>query len=308
MPSGIYRPYQLLAAALWCFVVLEVAAQGGLNPPLRFALKNETNAAWNAQPITSGVTLPQGAVTDVGQLVFREPGGAETPTQFLRTARWPNGTIKWVLLDFQASLPPGATRQYELRSGLPTTSTTTLSLLEGPSSLTVQSGAQMFVFNRNELRILGREFRVTMGGNEFRAVPFAAPEPEAFPSPALPWQVEECGPLKLVLRSEGEFRGVANSFQRVGPYLRYRARLYFFAGQSSMRAYVTLRNNQSYDWADEDPAAPLPDVSFSAIRLGALELVAPGTTNLFGPGLEKTWEVELSLDGAQARQIVVRVD
>ena len=288
------------------FAASRNAAESGpaLTPPLGLTLRNESGQAWVSKPITSGVALPRGAVNSTATLALAESGGPLVPAQYLRTARWPEGSFKWVLIDFQASLGAGSSRRYELRTGIPAPVPATLSVSESPTALTVRSGSRTAVFNRTEFKVLGREFQVVKGATTYRATPFAGPVADAFPSPALPWKVEENGPLKIVLRSEGSFRAVTNPAQEVAPYIRYRARLYFYANQPTVTAFVTLKNNQSYMW--ESPTHPA-DQNFSAIRLGGLTLT-PTATNLFGPGLEKTWQVVLNTSDGSARQVVVQVD
>ncbi|MCX7047153.1 MAG: hypothetical protein NTX50_16905 [Candidatus Sumerlaeota bacterium] len=302
----------MMKRACWLPLSLLLLAQSphlhaALDPPLRFRLTNASGAGWTAKPITSGVMLPLGATLTTTTLALAEDSGAAIPTQMLATAWWPDHSIKWVLLDFQATLASSATRYLTLSTGTPPSVSSSLSVTESPTQIIVQSGVQALTYNKNEFQVLGREFQVTTNGVTYRATPFAAPEADAFPSPALPWQIEESGPMKIVLRSEGEMRDVGGTHDIAAPYIRYRARLYFYAGQTQMKAFVTLRNNQPFNWSGSAFGYPMPYQNFSTIRLGAVDL-APTTENVFGAGLEKTWEVELSLDGLQALENVIQVD
>lgn len=285
-----------------------VQAQGtGLTPPLRLKLHNETTQAWSGKPVTSGVMLPRGAVHTTASLMLTDGAGANVPAQFLPTALWPDHSLKWVLLDLRADLAAGAVRTFFLRSGTPPAVAPALTLSRTAASIQVVVAGQAFVFNTGEFRILGREFLIVKNGLTYRAVPFAAPQPDAFPSPSLPWSVEESGPLKIVLKSEGAFQNTANPAQSPAPYIRYRARLYFYAGQPWVMVYLTLQNNQSFGWPVGSLAAGTPDENFSAIRFGSLNLV-PGTTNLFGAGIEKTWQVQMAAPAGTVQPIVVQVD
>jgi hypothetical protein len=67
------------------------------------------------EPVTTGVPLPEGLVEDPGKLVLLGPDGTPVPAQFTVATRWyPGRSIKWVLLDFQASVSAGASRVYAL--------------------------------------------------------------------------------------------------------------------------------------------------------------------------------------------------
>lgn len=286
---------------------------GGIQPAsaqglrLRLRLKNESAQTWNQKPVTSGVMLPRGAVTTTASLQLSSGAGQPVAAQFLPTAWWPDHSIRWALVDLQASVGAGATQTYYLQTGSPATIASPLRITQTASAISVTNGDQTFTFNRNEFRPLGREFQVVAGGVTYRAVPFSGPQADAFPSPALPWIVEEAGPLKVGLKSEGRMMRIAAPAVEVAPYIRYRARIYIYAGQPFITVYLTLKNNQSYDFAGESSSYPRPGQNFSAIRFGSLSLV-PGSTNLFGAGIEKTWQVRLTTATGDAQNIVVQVN
>ncbi|MHC4715895.1 MAG: golvesin C-terminal-like domain-containing protein, partial [Planctomycetota bacterium] len=75
-----------------------------------------------AEPVTSGVPLPDGAVTATDNIRLMQ-GAQEVPAQFKVLARWdgltddPSKYIKWVLVDFQADVSAGASATYTLEYG-----------------------------------------------------------------------------------------------------------------------------------------------------------------------------------------------
>ncbi len=53
-------------------------------------------------PVTRGVPLPAGNIRGTEGLGVLDPDGAGVPAQFRILGRWPDGSVKWVLVDFQA--------------------------------------------------------------------------------------------------------------------------------------------------------------------------------------------------------------
>lgn len=56
----------------------------------------------NCWPVTRGVPLPEGVLIDTNGLGVVSPDGARVPTQCRVLGRWPDGSAKWALVDFQA--------------------------------------------------------------------------------------------------------------------------------------------------------------------------------------------------------------
>ena len=59
--------------------------------------------------VTSGVPLSRGTLTDVSQSRLLDADGNEVPFVGTVLARWPDGSVKWLLLDFRASVGAGQT-------------------------------------------------------------------------------------------------------------------------------------------------------------------------------------------------------
>src|SRR4051812_12577140 len=56
------------------------------------------------EPLTCGVPWPRGALTDEGGLSLRNHVGQRCPMQAAVLDRWSDGSVRWLLLDWQASL------------------------------------------------------------------------------------------------------------------------------------------------------------------------------------------------------------
>jgi PcRGLX-like N-terminal RIFT barrel domain len=87
------------------------------NTSILVPIRNVRQLNWGPhrqqEPVTTGISFPSGAVTDVGNLVLKSPGGRECPLQSACLDRWPDGSVRWALLDFQASFPG----EYQLSLG-----------------------------------------------------------------------------------------------------------------------------------------------------------------------------------------------
>ena len=80
-------------------------------------VREEAGLERRAWPLTRGVPLPQGAVTEPGALRLQDAEDRGVPLQSRALSRWPDGSIRWVLADFQADLPAAGEAVYSLCSG-----------------------------------------------------------------------------------------------------------------------------------------------------------------------------------------------
>ena len=68
-------------------------------------------------PVTSGIPLAPGALIDANHSALFFGDDKEIPLQTEVLARWPDGSIRWLLLDFQVDLVAGQKRSFTLRYG-----------------------------------------------------------------------------------------------------------------------------------------------------------------------------------------------
>ncbi|MDA0838450.1 MAG: hypothetical protein O2857_11765 [Planctomycetota bacterium] len=89
-------------------------AEETIRVPLK--VQNAHNVAARKWPVTSGIPIPQGQLgsSDHVRLIHQ---GKEEPAQIEVTARWPDASVKWVLVSFLADVPASSIAEYDLEFG-----------------------------------------------------------------------------------------------------------------------------------------------------------------------------------------------
>src|SRR5579885_1507959 len=85
-----------------------------LSVPLRFVAR-ETPVR-RGEPVTVGLPWPRGAVTDERHFRLIGPDGSEQVLQTRVLDRWPDGSVRWCLFDFLATLD-GVDDGYRVEAG-----------------------------------------------------------------------------------------------------------------------------------------------------------------------------------------------
>jgi hypothetical protein len=191
------------------------------------------------EPVTSGIPWPRGLLTEESTLVLCNHAGQPLPLQTRTLERWLDGSVRWLLLDWQANLAKD--RQYWLSiaatpatPGLPTGR---LDVVQQEGRVTVDTGAAWFALRpgRHEALVSVQcgasaglcQTRLTVEDNHGRRH-----------SPCIcRLEVEEKGPLRTVIRVEGTIGDA-----KMDPLLELRTRIHFFAGSPTIRIILTLCN------------------------------------------------------------------
>jgi hypothetical protein len=187
--------------------------------------------------------------------------------------RWPDGSVRWLLLDWQASVEGEAT--YRLRLAAEGESAPPgaggLRASEQAGVVTVDTGAAQF-----QLRAAGPFpfAAATVGGgraiDEARTRFTVEDDAGVVHEPRVgAVRLEESGPVRAAVRLEGEVEAAGRE-----PLVRFVARLHFFAGAATVRFDLTLHNPRRAEhpgglWDLGDPGSVY-------IRDAALTLALPG--------------------------------
>jgi len=253
----------------------EPAVATPLQVPLR--VQNPLGVGRRSEPVTSGIPLArESGITSIEQLQLTDSQGRPVPAQFRVLSRWgqledPKARIKWVLVDFQSTVPAGASVSYSLRQGTPAPEKTPMEVSETGSTVQISTGPLIARISRqgggllDQLWLISKEIdgppssarlallsdsvslRVEKPGGPFRSV--IAKDGV---------KIEERGPLRTVVRVQGTFRnaqgvqwfgGDARPAMQDGrpaaeeQPLEFIARLTFFADKAYFKLTVTLQNN-----------------------------------------------------------------
>ncbi len=209
-------------------------------------------------PVTSGVPLPQGLLTDHRATALFNAAGQEIPLQTEILSQWPDGSLRWLLLDFQVNLAGGEKQTLTLRYG----ANVSRSKVGDPirvetaadGKVTVNTGAVRLRYDPQFFQPQGTVFK-SAGENDsdqedpitincgaagivlrddqnrsFRTF-------RAMTGPAQ-FTVEQAGPLRSCLRVSG---WLGSDEQRS---FRYVARIHAYRGQPWIRVFFTFINDR----------------------------------------------------------------
>ena len=73
-------------------------------PMVRAVRPGRRVLASSGEPVTFGVPFARGALTDAGRLTLRRTGGDDVPMGAQVLDRWPDGSVRWALVDLRADV------------------------------------------------------------------------------------------------------------------------------------------------------------------------------------------------------------
>jgi len=143
--------------SLWALPV-RAASPVALEP--RIAVQRPAALARFAWPVTAGVPFPRGARTKVTDLRIDAEGPSgniSIPTQARILSRWPDGSVRWALIDWQVDpgIDPGATtHRYRIRKGEPKPPRQPLTLRENSDGITIDSGKLRLIIPKTRFAVI----------------------------------------------------------------------------------------------------------------------------------------------------------
>lgn len=209
--------------------------------PLRVQMKAGVDAIERVgEPVRFGVPLPAGAVRDVEGWIL-EQSARRSPVQARALDYWPDGSIRWMLVDTVWSGSPAAHAGDLVCGGESALSDRPrLAVTSSSPRVTVDTGVATVVFDAGGAFpfasvAAGRETRyggqsgVRVTGDDGRPVDVHVTR----------LTVESTGPQRAVVFVEGACAGAALAD------LRCDARVELFAGLAAMRVQCTVRNERA---------------------------------------------------------------
>ena len=290
-------------------VVMTGSAAWGATVRVPLVVQEPTGLARTDWPITSGIPFAKGALAASEPARLTEADGNKPlPLQTRVTCRWPDGSVKWLLIDSRLSLTAGQTKKLYLESGggavgAPESPGGILSASKNSEGVTVSTGPLRATLKQNVNLPGPVRFDLNNDGKcaddeQIATSPWKLilerPDGHRYSSDVLPAniEIEETGALRTVVRIEGQLADTDRN-----PWCRYLVRLHFYAGQSCVRAFVTL--------TVDDPNQVMVDI-------GSFKLVVPTDgaaegTLTFGGQASKTGAVH-QMAGADGEHRLFQVD
>ena len=196
-----------------------------------------------AQGVSWGVPWPQGAVPPTSTFNLTDAQGQALPLQTWPLAYWPDGSLKWS--GFATVGTPANAGPLKLAAGTPAPGT--LHVTNDGQSILVDTGALTCRIPLSGANLVDS---ITIGGKEVAGAgqlvcilqdgpatnPEDAPKREKYLSLVKTVTVEQTGPVRAVVKFEGVHRGLTSGRE----WLPFTVRLYFYAGETSVRMVHTI--------------------------------------------------------------------
>jgi len=109
-------PIRRIVSAIVTILCIGMVSAPAFGIDIALTVRNREASARTMQPVTSGIPFAQGVLVNVSKVRLLK-GGSEIPAQFLRTAVWPDDSVRWLLVDFQVDLPASGTASLTLQTG-----------------------------------------------------------------------------------------------------------------------------------------------------------------------------------------------
>ncbi|MBI5788371.1 MAG: hypothetical protein HZA78_05905 [Candidatus Schekmanbacteria bacterium] len=259
----------LILCLIWPVSKLHSSDTKSATADLRIKLNLKERAGVNRynEPITSGVPLPEGRIfinKDNKEIPLRlvDDKGQVIPAQFTPQAVWPDGSLRWVLLDFQASLEENTQRDYYLeQTQFPNYPKTNLQIRDDKDNITVATGAIQFIVNKTKFNILDQVLIKTVDGEQ-EIVPLGCQggitlldeknKPfQAILEPPQEVKIEEQGIQRAVILIRGRLRA-ANGELFKPHAANYTVRIQAYNDKDYIRIFFSFENNGRYGFRHED--------------------------------------------------------
>ena len=201
-----------------------------------------------SEPVTTGVPFAQGALKDVSKLCVTDGNGKRLPCQFRKTSSWPDGSVRWALMDTQVSVKAKASVALKVASGAAPKPPSPVTITDAAGALSVSTGPLAFTVSKTKfnifasLRVNGKEL-IAKGSPGLVLYPGAGNVvADGAPKEI---KVEEAGPMRSVILVRGVYPKVHKGL------LRYTVRITAYAGKPYVSLRVWLENEGKYGYVGQ---------------------------------------------------------
>jgi hypothetical protein len=205
-------------------------------------IKEESSIDRLDEPVTLGLPFPRGMLLETQQLALIDHQRQKPlPLQVEVLDRWADGSVRWALLDFQATVSAGETAEYRLQSSRhsPPEQAPGIALTQSRDTWTVDTQACRFSLNTHTLRLFDEVVSegavIGEAAGSHIALTDAAGHTYELRIDRI--TLEAPGPLRLSLHILGKLISPGRE-----PLADFMARLGFYAGSGVVELKLTVRN------------------------------------------------------------------
>ena len=228
---------------------------------VRVTVEEPSGVARKGWPVTSGLPLAKGALPEGQAVGLFAADGEQVPLQTEVLAKWPDGSTRWLLLDFQVDLEAGRKRVFSLRFGdgvKPLAVSDPLTVRQEDGSVTVDTGSMRVKLSGGGFAPLGEVWLDGDGDGRFAEAEqvLGSGRPDGLVpdegSPPEEIVVEQSGPIRACVRFSGR-HGVGD-----GKSFRYIGRLHVFRERPFVKLHYTFINDCPDSLMTKIPQLSLP--------------------------------------------------
>ncbi len=263
-------------------------------------------------PVRCGLPVPPGELLSADHITVRDASGRARPSQNRIMARWPDGSAKWIFVDFMHELSRGAKAEYAVAYGngvKAMASSDSVRIRKTNAGLEINTGAIQFLVSGAKFGLI-ENVRLASGEIVQRA-PISAEITEtggqvwrAVELPVTKIEVEQAGPLHAVILVETK---LAESGKPAAGF-HHRARIHAYANSPLIEIDYFVANT------DSRPAKSVGGSMASKVVIKSLTLrVKPdapmvsarhdaGTAPAAAARVQKSDEAALTLNGSHSTE------
>lgn len=234
IPAGILLPVLVFGPP---------GESSALSVPL--TVRETSGAARAGEIVTTGVPIPKGQLSsDQGAAISGVDG------QFETLATWGDGSVKWLLVSFPATISANGTATYQLVNGSGNAPAGNLSVVQTAGAVTVDTGPLKFTLRSTGFNLFDEAWIDSNDDGSFAAserivsprstngsvVEDGSNRFSSVEGSTVELVVEESGPLRVVIAFEGIHAGPA------GNHLNFSGRIYAFRDRSDVRVQFSQAN------------------------------------------------------------------
>jgi hypothetical protein len=241
-----FRTKCLSALVPQCLLLLASLASAG--ELVRLKVADAAGVERRAEPVTSGIPFPQGAVKDAGELALTGPDGKPAPAAFTVLSTWPKDkSVRWALLDTQVSVPAKGTAELAVIQGAPAAPAAKLTVDDGAELITVSTGVLKFTVRKKGFRLFESAWLDESGAGKFDDAHRLLAEPAEGLAMTVKGTrytssgdagssvtVEEKNPMRVALLASGQLAGGG------GDRYHYEVRIHAYAGSPVVKVVPTI--------------------------------------------------------------------